>query len=511
MASQTVDPPDDKNAPRSRLGDGILLDQFVQEGSEDAFAALMNRHGPYVRSVCQHVTLHVQDAEDVFQACFLELVRKAASIRQRQSLAGWLQTVAVRLARKARARRARRQLKETAGAKAEASVGPEDMSWREACRILEEEIARLPEDLRAPILLCLFRGQTQDEAAQDLGINPRTLKDRLRRGREQLRDRLVRRGVTLGILGTLLAVGDIQAALPAALHQATLAGATALVNKAPLAGVVSPGVLGMTGVSVFAGWGTVAAVMCGVLLTAAAGIVAWDQLTKPAPSVAAAGGPRTLYRSFRGKQFDAELLRWSGPTPQKYIRREEDGLRITLPAENGPADGVGVRLRYPLRGDFELEATFDLLDVDRPDAAPERAGGGAGATIYLLMDSADLDGVWLGKTIKGSHGPAFSVGHRVKRGEERFNKFLKTVPAEQERGLVRLRVVRKGAMFSFYGAEGAAETLQPILDLEVSAADVSIVRFAADPAWAPDVAIDVRLVEITMTAEEFVGYEPPTP
>src|SRR5437762_1246137 len=88
--------------------DGVLLDQFTTAGDEQAFAALMQRHGPYILGVCRRVTYHAQDAEDVFQACFLELVRKASSICRQNSVAGWLQTVAVRLAHKARARRLRR-------------------------------------------------------------------------------------------------------------------------------------------------------------------------------------------------------------------------------------------------------------------------------------------------------------------------------------------------------------------------------------------------------------------
>src|ERR1700738_1396782 len=81
--------------------DGVLLEQFINDRNQDAFAALMKRHGSYVLRVCRHLTCHVQDADDIFQACFLELVRKAGSIRERNCVAGWLQTVAVRLAYKA--------------------------------------------------------------------------------------------------------------------------------------------------------------------------------------------------------------------------------------------------------------------------------------------------------------------------------------------------------------------------------------------------------------------------
>lgn len=227
--------------------DGLLLKQFVNEGNQDAFAALMKRHESYVLSVCRHLTSNVQDAEDIFQACFLELVRKAGSIRQHDCVAGWLQTVAVRLAHKTSAKQSQRRQKEAQAVRPSTDASSDDISWREACRILEEEIAQLPEDLRLPIILCLFRELSQEEAAQELGIAVRTVKARLRRGREELRHRLVRRGVTLTVLSTLLSAGNLQAAIPAVLHQVTLQGAVAVMSKAPLVGVVAPAVIGSGG------------------------------------------------------------------------------------------------------------------------------------------------------------------------------------------------------------------------------------------------------------------------
>src|SRR5262245_29370101 len=89
--------------------DGRLLDHFIRERNEEAFALLVKRHGPYILGVCRRMTQHAQDAEDVFQACFLELARKASTISQRNSVAGWLQTVAVRMAHKAWVQRAKRE------------------------------------------------------------------------------------------------------------------------------------------------------------------------------------------------------------------------------------------------------------------------------------------------------------------------------------------------------------------------------------------------------------------
>src|SRR6266542_2649838 len=136
MATEASQAPRDPPALTMPAADGVLLEQFINERDEDAFAVLMKRHGPYILSVCRHVTSHVQDAEDVFQACFLELVRKAASIRTQNSVAGWLHIVAVRLARKARARRTLRERRETTATTAEPATQPDDLSWRDACRVL---------------------------------------------------------------------------------------------------------------------------------------------------------------------------------------------------------------------------------------------------------------------------------------------------------------------------------------------------------------------------------------
>src|SRR5687767_13721604 len=122
MELQNLDRRDHPGASALPPADGLLLEQFANERNQDAFATLMERHGPYVLGVCRRLTYHAQDAEDVFQACFLELVRNAWSIRQGNSVAGWLQTVAVRKARLARTRRERQQQREVSNAVENASV-----------------------------------------------------------------------------------------------------------------------------------------------------------------------------------------------------------------------------------------------------------------------------------------------------------------------------------------------------------------------------------------------------
>ncbi len=502
MGTRTVDRQDDSGAREQPAADGLLLEQFVQGGDQDAFAALMRRHGPYLLAVCRRVTFHEQDAEDVFQACFLELVRRAGAIQRGDSVAGWLQTVAVRLARRARARRARRRQVEATAPMKDATVSPDDITWREVRRILEEEVARLPDELRVPIILCLFQGLSQEEAAGQLQMNRRTLKGRLRRGRERLRGRLTRRGVSLAVLGALLSAGTTQAAVPAALAQVTVQGATAVATKASLAGVVAPGVLALTGSSFVAGWWA-ALLLLGLLLGGGA-FIAWDRRTPVPP---------TVQRSFRGKQFDGTFFQWYGPMPDKLLRQEDEGLRITLPPKDGPGDArplagwpndaSGIMLRHWVRGNFEVEATLEILHLE-----PPARGGCAGVDLYFWLDSPQRDGLWVGKQKLPDQSLVFTVGQRLTVGDKRGTQNVLTVPAAETTGIARLRVRREGATFSFFAADGEAGAYKLLDTRQIDTADVRLLRFAADSGWQSDVVIDVRLIDFRITADELVGYKP---
>ncbi|MGH7221773.1 MAG: RNA polymerase sigma factor [Gemmataceae bacterium] len=178
--------------------DGELLRRYLERRDDAAFAALVRRHGQMVFSVCQSVLRQRQDAEDAFQATFLILARKAATIRGQDGLGGWLQRVAYRIALKARADQLRRQEREAKTARS-GVVEPssDELSWGELRAILHAELAALPERFRAPLVLCYLEGLTQEEAAHRLGWTAASVKGRLQRGREKLRRRLERRGVAL--------------------------------------------------------------------------------------------------------------------------------------------------------------------------------------------------------------------------------------------------------------------------------------------------------------------------
>ncbi len=206
------------------LPDRVLLERFATGRDEAAFAALVRRHGPLVLGVCRRVLGQEQDAEDAFQATFVILARKAGSVRKRDALASWLYGVAHRVARKARGRRDREKSQPAPGMTCPPVDPVAEVSWREVCAALEEELARLPEKYRAPLVLCYLEGQTRDDAARRLGWSPGRVKVRLERGRRLLRGRLARRCITLSLalLAAALAPQTWAAVVPAALALAAV-------------------------------------------------------------------------------------------------------------------------------------------------------------------------------------------------------------------------------------------------------------------------------------------------
>ncbi|HEX5269765.1 MAG TPA: sigma-70 family RNA polymerase sigma factor, partial [Gemmataceae bacterium] len=174
--------------------DEQLLAEFLSRRSDEAFAALVGRHGPMVFNVCRRVLHDGHAAEDVFQATFLVLADRAGAIRRRASLAAFLHGVAYRLAVRASRRRTRDL---PAGLCDRAVAPPEGLAWKEMLGILDHELDELSDRYSAPLVLCYLEGRTQDEAARQLGWSLSTLRRRLEQGRRLLEARLRGRGVTL--------------------------------------------------------------------------------------------------------------------------------------------------------------------------------------------------------------------------------------------------------------------------------------------------------------------------
>lgn len=213
----------------SRQSDAHLVQHFLASRDEAAFVALTQRHGSMVLGVCRNVLHHQQDAEDVFQAVFLVLARKAHTIRKHQSLSSWLHGVAYRLALKAKARRNRRLHLEHAMANQLPTSMANDITVRELGVILHAELQRLPEAFRAPLLLSYWEGKTRDEAADQLGMTANTFKKRLERARNLLGARLARRGIapSVAMLAMLLSDNGVKAAISSVLIQNTAKAALA--------------------------------------------------------------------------------------------------------------------------------------------------------------------------------------------------------------------------------------------------------------------------------------------
>jgi RNA polymerase sigma factor (sigma-70 family) len=186
---------------RAQLGDTStdleLLTRYAQRRDEAAFTALVRRHGGLVLGAARRQLADLHQAEDVFQATFLALARSAGRLGRPTSLANWLYTVARRQARKARIHAARRSaLERTQAPRPDAAIDPlTEITGRELVCLIDEELARLPEVYRLPLLLCCVEGLSREEAARQLGWSDGAVKGRLERGRRQLAARLAKRGV----------------------------------------------------------------------------------------------------------------------------------------------------------------------------------------------------------------------------------------------------------------------------------------------------------------------------
>ena len=281
------------------LSDGQLLELFAATHDQVAFEALMRRHGRLVHGACRRLLGPGPDADDAYQAAFLVLARKAASIRRQTSVASWLYGVAHRVSRDLKAKIARRTRHEHGGgegdlasiaeAKAMSSDPAQQASLRELAAILDGEVQRLPKRNREALVLCHLEGFSAAEAAKQLGCPLPTLKSRLERARELIRGRLVRCGITLSAasLAVVFSEQAARAMVPAKLAHATLKAAVAFAGKAAAGSVGSAqavalanGVLKMmvtTKISV----ACVAVVLTGVLTWAAAVMPGEEPTTRP--------------------------------------------------------------------------------------------------------------------------------------------------------------------------------------------------------------------------------------
>jgi RNA polymerase sigma factor (sigma-70 family) len=228
--------------------DGQLLERFLTERQEVAFAALVKRHGPMVLGVCRRVLRNLHDAEDAFQATFLVLVRKATSLLLRECIGNWLYGVAYHTALKARAVARKRRGKERQVAEMP-KPDPFDRSvWQDLLPILDQELNRLPDKYREAVVLCDLEGKTRKGAAKQLKIPEGTLSTRLDRARAMLAKRMTRHGLSLagGSLAMLLPQHAASASIPKSLAVSTTQAATLFAAGKVAAGVISANAMTLT-------------------------------------------------------------------------------------------------------------------------------------------------------------------------------------------------------------------------------------------------------------------------
>jgi RNA polymerase sigma factor (sigma-70 family) len=235
------------------MTDGQLLECFLNRRDDAALEALVRRHGPMAWGVCRRVLKNYHDAEDAFQATFLVLVRRAKSIVPREMVANWLYGVAYRTALKARATAARTRAREMqVKDMPEPEAAPPDFR-HDLQSVIDQELCRLPDKYRVPIVLCDLEGKTRKQAARQLGWPEGTVAGRLARARKILAESLTRRGVVLsggalagGALAVELSRHAVSASAPAALLGSTIKAATLCAAGQAAAGAISARVAALT-------------------------------------------------------------------------------------------------------------------------------------------------------------------------------------------------------------------------------------------------------------------------
>lgn len=230
----------------TRPTDGQLLESFVSRRDPAALEALVRRHGPMVWGVCRRVLPNYQDAEDAFQATFLVLVRKAASIASRELVANWIHAVATQTALKARATAAKRWTRERQVTEMPEPAVAEQPPWPDLRPLLDQELSRLPHKYRAVVVLCELEGKSRKEAAQQLGVPEGTIASRMATARTLLAKRLARHGLAVsgGVLAGLTE-NVAPAGVPASAVSSTIKAAS-LLAAGETAGAISVKVIALT-------------------------------------------------------------------------------------------------------------------------------------------------------------------------------------------------------------------------------------------------------------------------
>jgi RNA polymerase sigma factor (sigma-70 family) len=338
----------------SDLTDSQLLARFVSSRDEAAFNELVRRHSPMVLGVCRRILRHTQDAEDAFQAAFLVLARKAASVVYRQAVGGWLYRVAYRIALEAKTINDKRRSREK---QVEEMPHPEvaPIETKDWIPPLDYELNLVPEHYRAVIVACDLEGMSRKEAARLLGISEGTVSSRLARGRSLLAKRLSRYGLSLSgvTLTAALAEGMASVHVPVSLVSSTtkaVLGQTILSNSVAILmkGALKTMLLSKLKLAV-------GAVMV-VMALGASGLV-YRASGQSAPPIAERSKPRTELEALRREN---ELLKLNLEVVLEKVRAQEAELRTLRGQVEATRNGKGVAF-----ADFDNDGFVDIFIVNQ--------------------------------------------------------------------------------------------------------------------------------------------------
>jgi RNA polymerase sigma factor (sigma-70 family) len=348
------------------LTDGQLLDAYVRDREEAALAALVRRHGPMVWGVCRRVLGNDHDAEDAFQAAFLVLVRKAASIVPREKVANFLYGVARQTAGKARAMGVRRKAREKQVEDMPESATREPDEGHDLLPLLDQELSRLPDKYRIAIVLCDLEGKTYKEAARQLGCPEGTLSARLARGRTMLAKRLSRHGlaVTGGMLAAFLS-REAAACVPPSVVSSTIKAATLFAaGPAAATGVISVKVAalteGMLKTMLLTKLKMATAMLLMVAAVAVGGLAYQTRAEEQAPKtkVAAAERAKTSENILQNAGFEK-----GAKSPAHWSQGAKiDGVQYIWDKENGQQGKASVCLHKTAQRYFPIAQWYQIVD-----------------------------------------------------------------------------------------------------------------------------------------------------